>query len=142
MRTHPETARPIDVVRAGVRAFAERLERATAPEREQTIAEYGGQASARDARDRHLRGSDLGECQAILEFDPGTQVLTAHARIDAGTVRGNQDLAGAPAPCGGGARGTRRSLRALALRTTGNHARIGPARPNAPPRAPIAAHDT
>ncbi len=37
---------------------------------------------------------DLDECQAILEFDPGTLVLTAYGRINAGTVRGDQHLAG------------------------------------------------
>jgi hypothetical protein len=36
---------------------------------------------------------DLDECQAILEFDPGTLVLTAYGRINAGTVRGDQHLA-------------------------------------------------
>ena len=36
---------------------------------------------------------DLDECQATLEFDPGTLVLTAYGRINAGTVRGDQHLA-------------------------------------------------
>jgi len=40
MRAQPEDARPIEVVRAGVRAFAERLARATDQEREETIAAY------------------------------------------------------------------------------------------------------
>jgi AcrR family transcriptional regulator len=40
MEGQPEDARPIDVVRAGVLDFAERLERATEQEREQTITAY------------------------------------------------------------------------------------------------------
>jgi len=40
MRAQPEDARPIEVVRAGVLAFAERLARATEQEREETIAAY------------------------------------------------------------------------------------------------------
>ena len=36
---------------------------------------------------------DITGCQAILEFDPATLVLTAYGRINAGTVRGDQQLA-------------------------------------------------
>jgi AcrR family transcriptional regulator len=41
MRDQPHDARPAEVVRAGVLAFAERLARATEQEREETIAAYG-----------------------------------------------------------------------------------------------------
>ena len=36
---------------------------------------------------------DLDECQATLEFDPATLVLTAYGRVNAGTVRGDRQLA-------------------------------------------------
>jgi uncharacterized protein (TIGR03083 family) len=36
---------------------------------------------------------DFDECRAVLEFDPATLVLTAYGRINAGTVRGDQQLA-------------------------------------------------
>jgi uncharacterized protein (TIGR03083 family) len=36
---------------------------------------------------------DLNECQAILEFDPATLVLTAYGRVNGGTVRGDRQLA-------------------------------------------------
>jgi uncharacterized protein (TIGR03083 family) len=48
-----------------------------------------------DVSDQGLRFApgDLDECQAILEFDPATLVLTAYGRVNAGTVRGNQQIA-------------------------------------------------
>jgi uncharacterized protein (TIGR03083 family) len=36
---------------------------------------------------------DLDECEAILEFDPATLVLTAYGRVNAGTVRGDRQIA-------------------------------------------------
>jgi uncharacterized protein (TIGR03083 family) len=36
---------------------------------------------------------DLDECQATLEFDAATLVLTAYGRVNAGTVRGDRQLA-------------------------------------------------
>jgi uncharacterized protein (TIGR03083 family) len=36
----------------------------------------------------------IDDCPAILEFDPATLVLTAYARMDGGTVRGDAALAG------------------------------------------------
>jgi uncharacterized protein (TIGR03083 family) len=36
---------------------------------------------------------DVDECRTILEFDPATLVLTAYGRVNAGTVRGDQQLA-------------------------------------------------
>ena len=41
MAAQPEDARPIDVVRAGLQVFAERLERGTEQEREQTVTALG-----------------------------------------------------------------------------------------------------
>jgi len=37
---------------------------------------------------------DIDDCDAILEFDPATLVLTGYARVNAGTVRGDRELAG------------------------------------------------
>jgi uncharacterized protein (TIGR03083 family) len=37
---------------------------------------------------------DLDGCDAILEFDPATLVLTGYARMNGGTVRGDRELAG------------------------------------------------
>lgn len=37
---------------------------------------------------------DIEDCDAILEFDPATLVLTGYARMNAGTVRGDRELAG------------------------------------------------
>lgn len=42
MSAQPDDARPIEVVRAGVRAFAERLAHATDQERQRAMAVYGG----------------------------------------------------------------------------------------------------
>jgi uncharacterized protein (TIGR03083 family) len=36
---------------------------------------------------------DIDDCQAVLEFDPATLVLTGYARMNGGTVRGDQELA-------------------------------------------------
>lgn len=37
---------------------------------------------------------DTGDCPAVLEFDPATLVLTGYARMNGGTARGDQELAG------------------------------------------------
>ena len=37
---------------------------------------------------------DIEDCAAILEFDPATLVLTGYARMNGGTVRGDQQLGG------------------------------------------------
>lgn len=37
---------------------------------------------------------DTGGCPAVLEFDPATLVLTGYARMNGGTARGDQELAG------------------------------------------------
>jgi len=37
---------------------------------------------------------DIDDCPAILEFDPATLVLTGYARINGGTARGDEQLAG------------------------------------------------
>lgn len=37
---------------------------------------------------------DVSDCPAVLEFDPGTLVLTGYARMNGGTVRGDRELAG------------------------------------------------
>jgi uncharacterized protein (TIGR03083 family) len=59
-----------------------------------TTGQNGGDTRF-DVSDKGLQFApgDLDECQAILEFDPGTLVLTAYGRINAGTVRGNRQLA-------------------------------------------------
>ena len=59
-----------------------------------TTGQNGGDTRF-DVSDKGLQfaSGDLDECDAILEFDPGTLVLTAYGRINAGTVRGDQDLA-------------------------------------------------
>jgi uncharacterized protein (TIGR03083 family) len=48
-----------------------------------------------DVSDQGLRFApgDVDECGAILDFDPGTLVLTAYGRVNAGTVRGDHELA-------------------------------------------------
>ena len=48
-----------------------------------------------DVSDAGLRFApgNLDECQAILEFDPATLVLTAYGRVNGGTVRGDRQLA-------------------------------------------------
>ena len=38
---------------------------------------------------------EIDDCDAILEFDPATLVLTGYARMNGGTVRGDRELAGA-----------------------------------------------
>ncbi len=38
--------------------------------------------------------ADVGDLPAVLEFDPATLVLTGYARMNGGTVWGDQDLAG------------------------------------------------
>ena len=59
-----------------------------------TTGENGGDTRF-DVSDEGLRFSpgDIDECPAILAFDPATLVLTAYGRINAGTVRGDQQLA-------------------------------------------------
>ena len=37
---------------------------------------------------------DIDDCPAILEFDPATLVLTGYARMNGGTARGDEQLAG------------------------------------------------
>ena len=37
---------------------------------------------------------DIGGCGAVLEFDPATLVLTGYARMNGGTARGDEELAG------------------------------------------------
>jgi uncharacterized protein (TIGR03083 family) len=37
---------------------------------------------------------DIDDCPAILEFDPATLVLTGYARMNGGTARGDEELAG------------------------------------------------
>jgi hypothetical protein len=86
-------------VGAGVRAFAERLERATALEPEQTIAEYGSRLLLVMLEIAIYEAATSANARRSSNSTPGTQVLTAYARIDAGTVRGDQDQAGASAPC-------------------------------------------
>src|SRR5215207_1749638 len=60
-----------------------------------TTGQNGGDMRC-DVSDHGLRFApgDLDGCDATLEFDPGTLVLTAYGRINAGTVRGDQQLAG------------------------------------------------
>jgi uncharacterized protein (TIGR03083 family) len=42
---------------------------------------------------RFASDGGLDECQAILEFDPATLVLSAYGRVNAGTVRGDRRIA-------------------------------------------------
>ena len=60
-----------------------------------TTGQNGGDMRC-DVSDQGLRFApgDFDGCHATLEFDPGTLVLTAYGRINAGTVRGDQQLAG------------------------------------------------
>ena len=37
---------------------------------------------------------DIDDCDAVLEFDPATLVLTGYARMNGGTARGDEELAG------------------------------------------------
>ena len=37
---------------------------------------------------------DIDDCAAVLEFDPATLVLTGYARMNGGTARGDEELAG------------------------------------------------
>jgi hypothetical protein len=37
---------------------------------------------------------NIDDCPAVLEFDPATLVLTGYARMNGGTARGDQELAG------------------------------------------------
>jgi uncharacterized protein (TIGR03083 family) len=48
-----------------------------------------------DVTDKGLQfaSADIDQCPTILEFDPATLVLTAYNRINAGTVRGDRQLA-------------------------------------------------
>jgi uncharacterized protein (TIGR03083 family) len=59
-----------------------------------TTGQNGGDTRV-DVSDQGLQFApgDLDECQATLEFDPATLVLTAYGRVNAGTVRGELQLA-------------------------------------------------
>jgi uncharacterized protein (TIGR03083 family) len=59
-----------------------------------TTGQNGGDTRF-DVSDAGLRFApgDIEDCRAILEFDPATLVLTGYGRINAGTVRGDQQLA-------------------------------------------------
>jgi hypothetical protein len=37
---------------------------------------------------------NIDDCDAVLEFDPATLVLTGYARMNGGTARGDEELAG------------------------------------------------
>ena len=39
-------------------------------------------------------GADLGAVPAVIEFDPGSLVLTTFSRLNAGTIRGDKAAAG------------------------------------------------
>jgi uncharacterized protein (TIGR03083 family) len=60
-----------------------------------TTGQNGGDTRV-DVSDQGLQFApgDLEECQATLEFDPATLVLTAYGRVNAGTVRDDRQLAG------------------------------------------------
>jgi hypothetical protein len=60
--------------------------------------EIGVRVTGRNGGDTKLRAgpdgvtfepADIGACPAILEFDPGTLILTAYQRMNAGTSRGD-----------------------------------------------------
>jgi uncharacterized protein (TIGR03083 family) len=59
-----------------------------------TTGQNGGDTRV-DVSDQGLQFApgDLDECQATLEFDPATLVLTAYGRVNAGTVRGDRRMA-------------------------------------------------
>ena len=63
----------------------------------------GVRTSGRNGGDTRIDVSSAGvqsapgaidDCDAILEFDPATLVLTGYARMNGGTVRGDRELAG------------------------------------------------
>jgi uncharacterized protein (TIGR03083 family) len=55
-----------------------------------TTGENGGDTRAEVSADGlRCTPGDVGDCPAILEVDPGTLVLTAYGRVNAGTVRGD-----------------------------------------------------
>jgi uncharacterized protein (TIGR03083 family) len=59
-----------------------------------TTGQNGGDTRV-DVSDQGLQFAPgvLAECDATLEFDPATLVLTAYGRVNAGTVRGDRQLA-------------------------------------------------
>ena len=59
-----------------------------------TTGQNGGDTRF-DVSDKGLRlePGDIDKCQAILEFDPATLVLAAYGRVNAGTVRGDRQIA-------------------------------------------------
>jgi uncharacterized protein (TIGR03083 family) len=59
-----------------------------------TTGQNGGDTRF-DVSEKGLRfePGDVDECPAILEFDPATLVLTAYGRVNAGTVRGDRQIA-------------------------------------------------
>jgi hypothetical protein len=59
-----------------------------------TTGQNGGDTRV-DVSDQGLRFApgEIYECQAILEFDPATLVLTAYGRVNGGTMRGDRRLA-------------------------------------------------
>ena len=59
-----------------------------------TTGQNGGDTRF-DVSDEGLRFApgEIDECQATLEFDPATLVLTAYGRVNAGTARGDRELA-------------------------------------------------
>ena len=59
-----------------------------------TTGQNGGDTRF-DVSDKGLRlaPGDIDTCRAILEFDPATLVLAAYGRVNAGTVRGDRQIA-------------------------------------------------
>jgi uncharacterized protein (TIGR03083 family) len=59
-----------------------------------TTGQNGGDTRV-EVSDQGLRFApgEIDECQATLEFDPATLVLTAYGRVNAGTVRGDRQIA-------------------------------------------------
>jgi uncharacterized protein (TIGR03083 family) len=59
-----------------------------------TTGQNGGETRF-DVSDKGLQVApgEIDECQALLEFDPATLVLTAYGRVNAGTVRGDRQIA-------------------------------------------------
>ena len=48
---------------------------------------------AESGRRPELRSGDVSGLPAVIEFDPGTLVLTAFGRVNAGTIRGDRVVA-------------------------------------------------
>jgi hypothetical protein len=75
----------------GLRDMAELVDQGARGLREVPREELIGRLRASDGV--QFSPGDIDDCDAVLEFDPATLVLTGYARMNGGTARGDEELA-------------------------------------------------